>query len=87
MADVITVLNTETGQTGTIKRKLLDNPALFDREFFTEVEESQKSYVPALFKPRTAKKYKEQHPEKVVAEDAAEAVADAPEKNEIEVTE
>jgi len=85
MSEMIKVLNTETGAVGFIKRRLFENPAIFNQDTFVRVDEEQKPYAPATFKPRSAKKFKEQHPAKVV--EVPEEPADEAVETENEVTE
>lgn len=49
--ETVTVLNQETGDVGTIRRKWFDNPAI-NNGILVEVDPSQKPYVPELFKSK-----------------------------------
>lgn len=62
-ATMTTIRNTLTGKVGKIPTRLLKNRAIVNPEVIVVVEPDAKPYAKATYKPRTAKKFKEDHPE------------------------
>ncbi len=50
----VRVLNQETGQVGTIKRRLFEKPRFNPNGLLVEVGPEQKPYLPEMFKSRVA---------------------------------
>jgi len=76
MTDMIEVMNTARGKVGKVRRKWLGT--LLNADSFVEVEPGTKPYVGA-FKPRSAEKFEDDHPEKVVKSKAKAEVNPEPE--------
>lgn len=51
--EIVAVLNTETGQTGTLLRYLFENET-FNNGILVEVDPHQKPYVAELYKSKVA---------------------------------
>lgn len=49
--EMVNVLNLETGERGRIRRRLFESP-VFNNGILVEVDESQKPYVPELYKSK-----------------------------------
>lgn len=54
-SDKISVRNTLNGEVTVVSRRLLNNPRF--AEVLVPVEDDAKSYVPGLYKPKTAEEY------------------------------
>ena len=64
------VRNTLTGKVASIRADWADNPIIVNPDVFVVVEDGAKPYVAKTYKPRKAKEFSKQHPEKVLpAED------------------
>lgn len=67
----VTLLNTETGEVSSgVPLKWLGT--ILNRDTYVVVQDGTKSYVKKTYKPRTPKKFIEDHPEKVVEKDTEE---------------
>lgn len=64
---MVTVLNTLTGKTASIRRWIFESPLYNGDGHLVEVKPGTKPYVGA-YKPKTAKEFKEVHPDKIVVE-------------------
>lgn len=53
--EFVTVRNTLTGQVGTYRRRIFENPRLMSPKVFEEVKEGTKPYAKKTYKPRKAK--------------------------------
>jgi len=60
------VRNTLTGKVASIRADWLSNPAIVNPDVVIEVEDGAKPYVAKTYKPRKAKEFSKQHPEKVL---------------------
>ena len=64
------VRNTLTGKVASIRADWVGNPAIAHPDIIVAVEDGSKSYAEKTYKPRKAKEFTKQHPEKVLpAED------------------
>lgn len=79
--DLVKVMNTRTGETGKIRRRLFNNPRI-NSGILVEIQPGVKPFVPELYTPKTEDEFKETYPEKLVDEEP-EAVEPAPEDKEI----
>lgn len=69
--EMVRVLNTHNGQTGTVPRAIYEHPAF--NKYLVEVNPSMKEYVPELFKPQTPEIFAETQSKKAARKAAKNA--------------
>lgn len=73
MNDIVKVLNTQTGETGTIRRKWFDNPRI-NAGVLVEVKPDTKPYIPELYTPKTVEEFTDVHGDKLEPEASSDEV-------------
>ena len=69
----VNVLNTKTGKTGRMPRRLFEHP-VFNRDgILVEVKPGTKPYNEVLYREQDPETFVKQHPDKVVSHESAES--------------
>lgn len=75
--DIVKVMNTLTGETGMIRRRLFDNPRI-NSGILVEVKPNTKPFVPELYTSKTPDEFKETYPDKVESAESSEDEEETP---------
>lgn len=73
--ETVRVINTQTGQTGSVPRRVFNHPVLSGGSL-VEVEHDMKPYAPELYRPRTTEEFSADYPDRVVTSEVYDDVTD-----------